>query len=90
MRVLIFRASVGEPLRIISTIHARDPEKDLHAKGHAETATGKRDDLKENKPENIQDRHHHLHLPHLVPRGAERLPAGQAKVLKIHNDRILL
>ena len=90
MRVLIFRASVVDPWRIITAIHTRDPEKELHIKGQAETATGKREgDLKENKPENIQDRHH-LHLLHLVPREGERPPAGQAKVLKSHNDRILL
>ena len=77
--------------RIITAIHTRGPEKDLHMKGQAETATGKREsDLKENKPENIQTRHHHLHLSHLVPREGERLPAGQAEVLKIHNDKTLL
>ena len=89
IRVLIFRASVVEPWRIIIAIHTQDSEKDLHMKGQAEAATGKREgDLKENKPENIQDRHHHNHLPHLLPREGERPPAGQAKVLKIH-DRIL-
>ena len=52
---------------------------------------GKREgDLKENRPANIQDRHHYPLLPSLVPREAERPPAGQAEVLKIHNDRILL
>ena len=81
-RELIFRASVAEPWRIITTVHTRDPEKDLHMKAQVETAIGKREgDLKENR---------HLHFPHLVPREAECLPGGPAKVLKIHNNRILL
>ena len=62
--------------------------KNLHMKGQAETTAGKREgNLKENRPENSQDRHHY---PHLVPREAVRLSAGQAEVLKIHNNRILL
>ena len=53
--VLIFRALVVEPWRIITAIHTRDPEKDLHMKGQAETKTGKREgDLKGNRPENSQ------------------------------------
>ena len=88
---MIFRASVAELWRIITTIHTRDPEKDLNMKDQAETATGKREgDLKDNRPGNSQDRHHYLHLPHLVPREAERTPASQAGVLDIHNDRLLL
>ena len=88
-RILIFRASVAEPSRIITAIHTRDPH--LHIKGLAETATGKTEgELKENMPENVEDRHHYPLLPHLVPREAERPPAGQAEVLKIHNDRIPL
>ena len=72
-------------------MHTRDPEKDHHMKGQTETATGKREgDLKENKSKNIQDRHHDLHLPQLTAREGERQLAGQAKVLKTHNDRILL
>ena len=60
-------------------------------KGQAETATGKRQgDLKENRPENVQDHHHYPHLPHVVPREAEHPSASQDKVPKIHNDRILL
>ena len=71
MTVLIFRASVAEPWRIITAIQTRHPQKDLHMKGQAEMVTGKREgDLKENKPENVQDRHHHLHLSHLVSREA--------------------
>ena len=38
MIALIFRASVAEPWRIITAIHTRDPEKDLHMKDQAETA----------------------------------------------------
>ena len=91
-KVLIFRASVAEPWGIITAIHTRDPEKDLCMKGQTETASRKiarLQDCKGNKPENIRDRHH-PHLPHPVPRGAECPPAGQAKVLNIHSDRILL
>ena len=90
---LIFKASVAEPWRIITAIHTRDPEKDLHMKDQAETASGKREgDLKDDRPGNVQDRHHYPHLPHLhtVPREAERPPASQAEVLGCHNDRILL
>ena len=90
-KALIFRASVAEPWRIITAIHTRDPEKDLHMKDQAETATGKREgDLKDVRPGNVQDRHHYLHLSHLVPREAECPPASQAGVLDIHNDRFLL
>ena len=90
MRALIFRASVAEPWRIITTIHTQDLEKDLHMKDQAETATGKRDgDLKDDRPGNIQDHHHYPHLPYLVPREAECPPASQAEVLDIHSDRIL-
>ena len=57
----------------------------------AETATGKREgDLKDHRPGKVQDCHHYPHLPHLVPREAEHLPASQAEVLDIHNNRILL
>ena len=90
---LIFWASVAEPWRTITTIHTRDPEKDLHMKDQAETASGKKEgDLKGNRPGNVQDRHHYPHLPqlHTVPREAEHLPASQAKVLDSQNDRILL
>ena len=81
-RALIFRASVVEPWRIITAIHTRDPEKDLHMKDQAETATGKREgDLKDDRPGNVEDRHHYPHLSHLVPRKAERPPASQAEVL---------
>ena len=62
-------------------------------KGQAATASGKKEgDLKDNRPGNVQDRHHYPHLPHLhaVPREAERLPASQAQELASHNDRILL
>ena len=60
-------------------------------KDQAETTTGKREgDLKDNRLGNVQDHHHYPHLPHLVPGEAECLPASQAKVLNIHNDRILL
>ena len=90
-RELIFRASVAEPWRIITAILTRDLEKDLHIKGQAESATWKREnDLKENRPEKFQGRHYYPNLPHLVPTKAERPPAGQAEVLKNHNDRILL
>ena len=88
---MIFRASEAEPWRIITTIHTRDPEKDLHMKDQAETATGKKEgNLKDVRPGNVQDHHHYLHLPLLVPREAERLPVSQAGVLDIHNDRFLL
>ena len=90
---LIFRASVAEPWRSITAIHTRDPEKDLHMKGQAETASGKKEgDLKDDRPGNVQDRHRYPHLPHLhvVPREAEHPPASQAEVLDSHNDRILL
>ena len=90
MRVLILRASVVEPWGIITAIHTPDPEKDLHIKDQAETATGKKDDLKANRPENIQDCHHYSLLPHQVPREAEHLPAGQGEVLKIHTKKICL
>ena len=90
-RVLIFWASVVEPWRIITAIHTRDPEKDLHMKDQEKAATWKREgDLGDNRARNIQGRRHYPHLPHLVPREAELLPASQAKVLNIHSDRILL
>ena len=57
-RALISRASVVEPWRIVTAIHTRDPEKDLHMKDQEETASGKREcDLKDNRPGNVQDRH---------------------------------
>ena len=90
---LIFRASVAEPWRIITAIHTRDPEKDLHMKDQAETGSGKKEgDLKDDRPGNVQDRPHYPHLSHLhaVPREAECPPANKAEVLDIHNDRILL
>ena len=93
MIALIFMASVAEPWRIITAIHTRDPEKDLQMKDQAEAASGKRKgDFKDDRPGNVQDRHHYPHLPHLhaVPREAERPPVSQAEVLGIHNDRILL
>ena len=93
MRVLIFKASVAEPWRIITAIciHTRDPEKDFQMKGQTAIATGKREgDLKENRPENVQDCHHYPLLPNLVPREAQRPPAGQIEVLKIHIDGVLL
>ena len=82
-----------EPWRIITAIHTRDPEKDLHIKGQAETVSRKREgNLKDDRPGNVQDLHHYPHLPHLhvVPREAEPPPASQAEVLDIHNDRIPL
>ena len=90
---LIFKASVAEPWRSITTIHTQDPEKDLHMKGQAETASGKKEGyLKDDRPGNIQDRHHYPHLLdlHAVPREAECPPASQAEVLDSHNGRILL
>ena len=92
MIALIFRASVAESWRIITAIHTRVPDKDLYMKGQAETASGKKEgDLKDDRPENVQDRHHYPHLPHLhaVTREAERPTASQAEVLDIHNDKIL-
>ena len=75
-------------MEIITPIHTRDPEKDLHMRDQAETATGKREgNLKDNRPGNIQDRHHY---PHLVPREAECPPASQAEMIDIHNNTILL
>ena len=91
MRVLISRASVAKPWRIITAIHTRDQEKDLHMKGQTEAATVKKEgDLEEHRPENVQDWHHYPHLPHPVTREAEHLPTSQAEVLKIHKDSILL
>ena len=68
-----------EPWRSITAIHTRDPEKDLHMKGQAETASGKKEgDLEDDRPGNVQDRHHYPHL-HAVPKEAEHPPASQAK-----------
>ena len=93
MIALIFSASVAELWRIITAIHTRDPEKDLHMKDQAETASRKREgNLKDDRPGNVQDRPHYPHFPHLhaVPREVERPLVTQAKVLGIHDDRILL
>ena len=67
----------------------RSRERSPHERSSRDSNREERGDLKENKPENVQDRHH-LYLPHLVPREVERPPASQAEVLKMHNDRILL
>ena len=93
MIALIFRASGAEPWRTITAIYTRAPEKDLHMKGQAETASAKKEgDLKDDTPGNVSGRHHYPHLPHLhaVPREAEHPPASQAEMLDGHNDRILL
>ena len=71
--------------------HLRSRERSPHERSNRDSNREERRLInKENRPENIQEHQHYIHLPHLVPREAERLPAGQAKVLKIHNHRILL
>ena len=67
--------------------HSRSRERSPHERSSRDSNREERNNLKDNSPENIQDCHH---FPHLVPREAECLPASQAEVLKIHNDRILL
>ena len=69
--------------------YSRSRERSPHERSSRTTTWKRKDELKENRPENVQDCHHCPHLPHLVPREAERLLASQAEVLKIHN-RILL
>ena len=70
--------------------HSRSRERSPHERSSRNSNREERRQSQENRPENVQDRHHYPYLPHLVPREAERPPAGRAKALKIHNDRILL
>ena len=64
--------------------HLKFRERSPDERSNRESNRKERRQSQRQQPENVQDRHLYPHLPYLVPREAERPPAGQAKVLNIH------
>ena len=70
--------------------HSRSRERSPHERSSRDSNREQRRRSQRKQAKNPQDHHHYPLLPHLVPREAERLPASEAEVLKIHSARILL
>ena len=62
--------------------HLRSRERSPHERSSRDRNKKRKGHLKDNRPGNVQNRHHYPRVPHLLPREAERPPASQAEVLQ--------